>query len=188
MFDFSNATVEGNKYLQPGVHTVRVKEITDGVIESTGGKFLEFTIEDKTGAEAKHRYFLNNELKPGATKTAWDISRNAILQIVTSALNTDTDSAKAKLMEVAASAQNPAQLAAGLSRILAGKGFDIRLNGKEVQAKEAGKTNPVFSEFGTGTFTAPAGSNKLVFDSAKHIKRLTAPAQSAIHTSGTAEW
>lgn len=188
MFDFSGATVEGSKYLQPGVHTVRVKEIVDGVVESTGGKFLEFTIEDKVGGEAKHRYFLNSEVKAGSTKSAWDISRNAILQIVSSALNVDAEVAKTKLMEVASGAQNPAQLAAGLSRLLAGKSFDIRLNGKEVQAKEAGKTNPIFSEFGSGTFTAPAGSNKLVFDPSKHIKRLQAPTQTAIHTSGKADW
>lgn len=188
MFDFSAATVEGSKYLQPGVHTVRVKEITDGVVDSTGGKFLEFTVEDKLGAEAKQRYFLNTEVKAGSTKSAWDISRNAILQIVTSALATDTETAKTKLMEVASGASTPAQLAAGLSHILAGKSFDLRLNGKEVQAKEAGKQNPIFSEFGSGTFTAPAGSNKLVFDPAKHIKRLTAPTQTAISTGGNPTW
>lgn len=166
MFNFDDATVDsGSKYLQPGVHTVKISKIEDGSSQS-GSTYLEITVEDKAGLTANHRYFLNTTA--GASgKSAWDITKNALLQLVCGALDVEADVAKTKMPK----AGSPAELANGLTKLLVGKPFDIRLNGKEI-AGQNGKSNWIKAEFGTGKFVAKAGSNSLTFDPSKNVKML----------------
>ncbi len=183
MFNFDDATVDGGlKYLEPGVHTVKIREIKDGAAQ-TGATFLEITVEDKAGLTANHRYFLNTAKGPSG-KSAWDITKNALLQLVCAALSLEEADGKAKMP----SASSPAELANGLTKLLVGKPFDIRLNGKQIPGQN-GKPNWIKAEFGSGKFAAPAGSNTLTFDPTKHVKMLpTTNSAPAISSSVDPNW
>jgi len=183
MFDFKDAENNGNKFLEPGVHTVKITGITDGVA-GTGAPFIELVLEDKAGLVCNQRYYLNNIPKEGSKQSAWDITKPALVNLLAAINNTDFDTAKTQLP----AAKSPAELSAGLARVMVGKPFDVRLNGKEIQANSADKKNWIKAEIGGGKCFAPAGSNTLTFDPTKNIKMLSGlpPATPGIHTSGAA--
>lgn len=167
MFDFNDATDNVGKFLSPGVHTLKVKEITDGVA-GTGAPFIEFVLEDKAGLVCNQRYYLNNTPKEGSTKSAWDITKPALVNLLAAINKTDFDTAKASLPQ----AKTPAELSSSLAKIMVGKPFDVRLNGKEIAANGPDKKNWIKAEVGSGKCFAPAGSNTLTFDASKHVKML----------------
>lgn len=168
MFNFDDAQESKNSYLEPGVHTVKTVKIEDGTAQ-TGAPYIEWTVEDKTGATSANRFYLVTEVKAGSEKSAWDITKAAIVNAIAAINNTSFDEAKTKLPKV----NSPAELSAALAKLTVGRPFDVRLNGKEIAGKE-GKSNWIKAEFNFAKGTiAPANSGKLTFDSAKHIKRLT---------------
>lgn len=167
MFDFNDAQNNGSKFLEPGVHTVKIKEITDGVA-GTGAPFVELVLEDKSGLICNQRYYLNTTPKEGSTQSAWDITKPTLVNLLAAINNTDFDTAKTKLP----AAKTPAELSAGLARLMVGKPFDVRLNGKEIQASSPDKKNWIKAEIGGGKCFAPAGSNTLTFDPVKNVKML----------------
>ena len=169
MFDFNDAAENtGGKFLSPGVHTLKITGITDGVA-GTGAPFIEMVLEDKAGLICNHRYYLNTTTKEGSTKSAWEITKSNLVSLLAAINNTDFDTAKAALPK----ATSPAELSANLSKVMVGKPFDVRLNGKEIQANTAGKQNWIKAEIGGGKCFAPAGSNTLTFDATKHVKMLS---------------
>lgn len=185
MFNFNDAEESKNTYLTPGVYTVKTTQITDGVA-STGAPYLEWTLEDKAGLSATNRFYLNTTAKEGSTKSAWDITKPAIVNCIAAIFNISFDDAKAKLPVV----DSAAKLSAELAKLTVGKPFDVRLNGKEIQGKD-GKQNWIKAEFNFAKGSiAPAGSNTLVFDPAKSIKKLSStPAMPGISsTTAKVDW
>ncbi len=182
MFDFSDAEQgKVNKFLNPGIHNVKVAQIVDGVA-STGAPYLEFTIEDKEGLTSSNRLYLNTAVSVGSTKSAWDITKAGIVNLIAAINNTTFDEAKSKLPKV----DNAAQLSAELAKMTVGKPFDIRLNGKEIPGKD-GKQNWIKAEFHFSNGTvAPSNSKSLTYDPAKHIKKL-APSQGQPGISNSVE-
>lgn len=190
--NFDDATTGGNgrKYLEPGVHTVRTKEILSGVA-STGAPYIEWVVEDKSGLTCAHRYYLNTTVAEGKQMSSWDITKNIILGIVKNALGVDEATAKTKMPRFDSVEQMYSKLAPELTKIVLGKNFDILLTGEEIEGKE-GKNNWTKSDFGKGRFTAPAGSNQLRFDPSKHIKKLPTNMENTntngIHTHNQPTW
>lgn len=178
MFNFNDAEEQKNSFLSPGIYTVKTTQIVDGKA-STGADFIEWTIEDKSGVACTNRFFLNTEVKNGSSKSAWDITKPAIVNAIAAINKCTFDEAKAKLPQ----ASSPQELASKLATMTVGKIFDIRLSGEEILGKE-GKNNWIKAKFNFAKGTvAPAGSNSLTFDAAKHVKKLTAPTTPGIHTS-----
>ena len=172
MFDFNDATVEsGNKYLEPGIHEVMVSEIKSGESSQKKTPYVEITVKDSTGAACSQQYYLSTT--PGASGiTAWQISRNAILQIVMAATNSDEVTAKSKMPKAA----NAEELATKLSSILVGKKFAIQLSGKWVNPTDLSKRPWIKAEFGNYTFaTTLDKKSTLRYDSNKNIKGSPAP-------------
>ncbi len=188
MFDFNDAQDNGSKFLEPGVHTVKIKEITDGVA-GTGAPFVELVLEDKAGLVCNQRYYLNTTAKEGSKQSAWDITKPALVNLLAAINKTDFDTAKGQLP----AAKSPAELSAALVRVMVGKLFDVRLNGKEIAANSPDKKNWIKAEIGGGKCFAPAGSNTLTFDPIKNVKMLNGMAPvnntSGIVTNGaTPKW
>jgi len=168
MFNFNDAEESKSKYLNPGIHTVKITQVVDGVA-STGAPFLEFSIEDKEGLGCNSRLYINTTAKTEGGKSAWDITKIAIVNLIAAINNISFDEAKAKLP----AASSAAQLSAELAKMTVGKPFDIRLSGKEIQGKD-GKPNWTKAEFNFGKGSvAPANSGTLTFDPSKNIKKLT---------------
>ncbi len=177
MFNFNDAEESKSQFLNPGIHTVKTTQITDGVA-STGAPYLEWTLEDSTGATCVNRFYLNTTAKEGSTKSAWDITKPAIVNAIAAINNCSFDEAKTKLP----AATTAAQLSFELAKITVNKPFDIRLSGKEIQGKD-GKQNWIKSEFNFAKGSvAPANSKSLTYDPAKNTKYLTGTAP--VTTSG----
>jgi len=180
MFDFKDAQESKNTYLSPGVHTVKTTQIISDVAPKTGAPFIEWSIIDKAGLVSSNRFYLNTTVKEGSEKSAWDITKPAIVNVIAAINNISFEEAKAKLP----SASSPAELSAELAKMTVNKAFDVRLNGKEIQGQN-GKNNWIKAEFNFAKGTvAPAGSNSLTFDESKHVKRLVAPSTPGINTTG----
>jgi hypothetical protein len=172
MFDFNDATAEsGSKYLEPGIHEVMVSEIKSGESSQKKTPYVEITVKDSTGASCSQQYYLSTV--PGASGiSAWQISRNAILQLVMAATNSDEITAKGKMPKAA----NAEELATKLSTMLVGKKFAIQLNGKWVNPTDTAKKPWVKAEFGNYTFAVSLDKkHTLRFDSSKNIKGSAAP-------------
>ena len=179
MFDFNDATTEtsGNKYLEPGIHpSVMVSEITSGVSSQKQSPYVQITVQDSTGATCSNNYYLNTT--PGKSGiSAWQISKNAILQLVMAATNSDETTAKGKMPK----AVDGTELATKLSTILVGKKFAIQLSGEWVTPNDPEKTSWIKSVFGNYTFAVPtADVNKLKFNPSKNIKGSPAPTQAEL--------
>lgn len=171
--NFDDAVTGGNRtYLEPGIHTVRTKEITSGQTDK-GSPYIEWVIEDKAGLTCSKRYYLNSVVNEGKEKSAWDITKNIILGMVKGILSLDDAAAKAVMPRFTTVADLNTKLAPELTKLVTGKYFDIRLNGQEIEGKN-GKNNWMKADFGTGYFCAPqgTGSTKLTFDPNKHVKML----------------
>lgn len=180
MFDFNDATDNVGKFLSPGVHTLQIKEITDGVA-GTGAPFIEMVLEDKAGLVCNQRYYLNTVAKEGSKQSAWDITKPALVNLLAAINKTDFDTAKGKLP----AAKTPAELSSSLAKIIVGKPFDVRLNGKEIAANGPDKKNWIKAEIGGGKCFAPAGSNTLTFDPTKHVKMLNGLPLATTSTNNT---
>lgn len=169
--NFDDAVTGGNRtYLEPGLHTVRTKEIISGQTDK-GSPYIEWVIEDKAGLSCSQRYYLNTVTNAGKQFSAWDITKNVVLSMVKGILGLDDAGAKAVMPRFTTPEELNAKLAPELSKLVVGKYFDIRLNGQEIEGRD-GKKNWTKANFGTGFFVAPAGSNKLTFDATKHVKML----------------
>ncbi len=186
MFDFQNAAVPVGNYketIKPGIHVVKTTAITNGVSSQKQSPYLEITVEDSHGAELKQQYYLSTVINPGKQKSAWDISKNAILSLVASANNLDEVSAKAKMPN----AKSAEELAQKLSVLLAGKEFKLKVVGEERISQKG--TKYVASSFGRGVFceakSVSEDNSKLFFSPEKNITKLdiepanTSDAQSA---------
>lgn len=164
LLDFSGAKLaEGNKYLEPGVHTVKVIKVEGGKSKSKGSPYVEITVENQEKLACSHQYYLNGG--------AFNISRDAIVQLIVAALNTDEATAKTKL--VGADIDN---LPSKLASVLIGKPFGIRLAGEWITPTDTQKKPWVKSEFGNYKFAVPLTRiAELKHDPAKHIKGTPAP-------------
>lgn len=175
MFDFKDATVENgnvNNYLAPGIYKVKVSEIKSGLSSQKQSPYIEFTVSDESGATCSQQYYLTTIPGPSG-KSAWDISKNAILQIVMAATNSDEATAKAKMP----AASNQDELAAKLSTILVGKSFAIHLAGEWVNPQDTSKKSWVKSVFGGYKFAVPSDRiSELKHNPEKHIKGTNASA------------
>ena len=122
MFDFQSAEVSKSNFketIKPGIHIVKTVSVTNGVSSQKQAPYLEFTVEDTTGAELKQQYYLSTTVNPGKQKSAWDISKNAILSLVASAYTLDETTAKSKMPN----AKSAEELASKLAVLLVGKEF-----------------------------------------------------------------
>lgn len=183
MFDFQNAEIPqgGASTLQPGIHNVKIESITNGLSQNTQAPFLEFTVVDSNNAKLNNRYYLNTVIGEGKQKSAWDISRNAILAIVSACLNLTGTESKAKIPQ----AKSAEELALKLVALVVGKEMKLKVVGEEKLASSGAKY--VNSSFGQGVFVesvkVPASETKLYFSADKNIKRLPVVSNS-ISTSG----
>lgn len=173
MFGFENAEVSKGNYketIKPGISLVKVTAITNGISTQKQTPYLEFTVEDAQGAELKQQYYLSTTVNPGKQKSAWDISKNAILSLVAAANSLDEASAKAKMPN----AKTAEELAQKLSILLTGKEFRLKVVGEEKISQKG--TKYVASSFGNGVFCEskqiPQADSKLFFNSEKNIKKL----------------
>ena len=186
MFNFENAEVSKGNYketIKPGISVVKTTRIITGVSSQKQTPYLEFTVEDSHGAELKQQYYLSTVVNPGKQKSAWDISKNAILALVAASNNLDEATAKTKMPN----AKSAEELAQKLAILLTGKEFRLKITGEEKISQKG--TKYVASSFGNGVFceskTVSEGDSKLFFNADKNVKKLaiepanTADAQSA---------
>ena len=186
MFNFENAEVSKGNYketIKPGISVVKTTGIITGVSSQKQTPYLEFTVEDSHGAELKQQYYLSTVVNPGKQKSAWDISKNAILALVAASNNLDEATAKTKMPN----AKSAEELAQKLAILLTGKEFRLKITGEEKISQKG--TKYVASSFGNGVFceskTVSEGDSKLFFNADKNVKKLaiepanTADAQSA---------
>ena len=172
MFDFQNAEIPqgGASNLQPGIHNVKIESITNGLSQNTQAPFLAFTVVDSNNAKLNNRYYLNTVIGEGNQKSAWDISRNAILAIVSACLNLTEAEAKTKMPQ----AKSAEELALKLSALIVGKEMKLKVIGEEKLTSSGSKY--VNSSFGKGVFAesikVPTSETKLYFSPDKNIKRL----------------
>lgn len=181
MFDFQNAELNKNSYketIKPGIHVVKITNVTNGVSAQKQAPFLEFTAESIDGsAELKQQYYLSTTVNPGKQKSAWDISKNAILSLVVATHGLDvqglsvdqmTEAAKAKIP----SAKSAEELAQKLAMLFVGKEFRLKVNGEEKISQKG--TKYVASNFANGVFceSSKSAETKLVFSADKNIKKL----------------
>lgn len=183
-FGFNDAEVNKGSYketIAPGVHVVKVTNVTNGLSSQKQSPYLEFTVEAANSAELKGQYYLSTVVSPGKTKCAWDISKNAILSLVASANKLDETTAKGKMPN----AKSAEELAQKLSILLTGKEFSLKVVGEEkISAKG---TKYVASSFGQGVFCEAIDTtpSTLFFTPEKNIKRLPieAPAETSASIS-----
>lgn len=164
---FEGASVDaGKQYIEPGVHIVKIKEVKSGLSSQKQSPYVEFVVEDNTKATCSHQYYLNTE--PGLSgKSAWDISKNAILQLIMAGTNTDEATAKSKMPMV----KSGEELAMKLSTLLVGKTIGLHLAGKWVNPTDTSKNPWIKAEFAGYKFAVPADRvGELKHDSTKHIK------------------
>ena len=173
MFGFENAEVSKGNYketIKPGIHVVKTTTITNGISSQKQTPYLEITVEDAHGAELKQQYYLSTTVNPGKQKSAWDISKNAILSLVAAALSLDETSAKAKMPN----AKSAEELAQKLSVLMMGKEFRLKVVGEEKISQKG--TKYVASSFGNGVFCESKqvleAESKLFFNPEKNIKKL----------------
>ncbi len=190
MFDFQNAEVSKGNYketIKPGISVVKVTSITNGLSTQKQAPYLEFVVEDNHGAELKQQYYLSTTVNPGKQKSAWDISKNAILSLVAASNSLDEASAKAKMPN----AKSAEELAQKLAILMTGKEFRLKIVGEEKISQKG--TKYVASSFGNGVFceskSVSEADSKLFFNPEKNIKKLaiepadTTEAQSAFSSS-----
>ena len=186
MFNFENAEVSKGNYketIKPGISIVKVTAITNGLSSQKQTPYLEFTVEDGHGAELKQQYYLSTVVNPGKQKSAWDISKNAILALVAASNNLDETTAKTKMPN----AKSAEELAQKLAMLVIGKEFRLKVNGEEKISQKG--TKYVASSFSNGVFceskSITDADSKLFFNSDKNVKKLaiepadTSAAQSA---------
>ena len=186
MFNFENAEVSKGNYketIKPGISVVKTTSITTGVSSQKQTPYLEFTVEDSHGAELKQQYYLSTVVNPGKQKSAWDISKNAILALVAASNNLDEATAKSKMPN----AKSSEELAQKLAILMTGKEFRLKIVGEEKISQKG--TKYVASSFGNGVFceskAVSEADSKLFFSADKNVKKLaiepanTADAQSA---------
>lgn len=169
-FGFNDAEVNKGSYketIAPGIHAVKVTNVTNGLSSQKQSPYIEFTVESE-GAELKGQYYLSTVVNPGKQKSAWDISKNAILSLVASANKLDETTAKTKMPN----AKSAEELASKLSVLLAGKEFELKVVGEEKISQKG--TKYVASSFGQGVFCQAKGitPSTLFFNAEKNIKRL----------------
>ena len=185
MFDFQNAELNKNSYketIKPGIHVVKITSVTNGVSAQKQAPFLEFTAESIDGsAELKQQYYLSTTVNPGKQKSAWDISKNAILSLVAASNSLDEETAKSKMP----SAKSAEELAQKLAMLIIGKEFRLKVNGEEKISQKG--TKYVASNFANGVFceSSKSAETKLVFSADKNIKKL--PIDAAPQSSQTQE-
>jgi len=186
MFNFENAEVSKGNYketIKPGISVVKTTAITTGVSSQKQTPYLEFVVEDSHGAELKQQYYLSTVVNPGKQKSAWDISKNAILALVAASNNLDEATAKTKMPN----AKSAEELAQKLAILMTGKEFRLKVTGEEKISQKG--TKYVASSFGNGVFceskSVSEAESKLFFSADKNVKKLaiepadTTEAQSA---------
>jgi hypothetical protein len=173
MFNFENAEVSKGNYketIKPGISIVKVTAITNGVSTQKQTPYLEFTVEDSHGAELKQQYYLSTVVNPGKQKSAWDISKNAILALVAASNSLDETTAKTKMPN----AKTAEELAQKLAILLTGKEFRLKVIGEEKVSQKG--TKYVASSFSNGVFCeskqVAESDSKLFFSAEKNIKKL----------------
>lgn len=179
MFGFENAELTKNNYkstITPGIHVVKITSVTNGVSAQKQAPYLEFVVESLDGqAELKQQYYLSTVVNPGKQKSAWDISKNAILSLVAAANSLDETTAKTKMPN----AKSAEELAQKVALLVVNKEIRLKVNGEEKISQKG--TKYVASSFGTGVFCESPKENptKLLFNPDKNIKKLAIDAPNA---------
>jgi len=189
MFNFDNAEVSKSNFketIKPGIHIVKIVSITNGLSTQKQSPYLEFTVEDSTGAELKQQYYISTVVNPGKQKSAWDISKNAILSLVAATYSLDEVTSKTKMPNV----KSAEELASKLAVLLVGKEFRLKVIGEEKISQKG--TKYVASSFSPGVFceskTVLESNSKLYFSIEKNIKKLAidpAPTDSTFSSPAT---
>lgn len=173
-----------SKYLSPGINVpVKVKQITQGLSSKKASPYVEITIEDESGKTCSQQYYLNTVVPEGGKTSAWVISRDAILQLITAITGVDEETALGKLVGITTD-----NISVKLSAFMIGKPFAIVLGGEWVNPTDTEKQPWIKALFGTGNFaTTVAKASELKYNPAKAIKGVAAPtANTATTTTGTA--
>ena len=127
---------------------------------------------------------MNTTVSEGKSKSAWDITSKAFLEMATAMLKGDKDSAKAKLTEIGMASKDHNEFAMKLSAFVVGKDFRIKVVGEEI---EGGKGRFIKSSFASSPGLAePIGGTSLKFYPEKNIKRLPSADQIAVNPTATA--
>lgn len=179
MFGFENAELTKNNFksnITPGIHVVKITSVTNGVSAQKQAPYLEFVVESLDGqSELKQQYYLSTVVNPGKQKSAWDISKNAILSLVAAANSLDEATAKTKMPN----AKSAEELAQKIALLVVNKEIRLKVNGEEKISQKGSKY--VASSFGTGVFCESTKENptKLLFNPDKNIKKLAIDAPNA---------
>ena len=184
-YDFSDASIDtGSKYLDPGVHAVTISEVKNDLSSQKKTPYIEFSIQDKSGLSANHQYYLTTSAGPSG-KSAFDISKNAILQLVMAGMNIDSDTAKTHLVGLA----TPEAMAQKLSSLLVGKQIAIHLSGKWINPSDTTKKPWLKAEFAGYKFVVPlAQIDELSHNPEKHIKGAPIAAETAGAVADAPAW
>lgn len=174
--DFNDAKVgTGNKYLEPGIHNVKVTKVEAGKSSQKQTPYVEITVTDPTGATCSQQYYLSTTVKEGSNVSAFSISKDAILQILMASTGADEATAKSKLVGITTD-----NIAAKLASIVIGKPFAMHIAGEWVNPTDTTKKSFVKGVFGTYKFAVPSARiTELKHDPAKHIKGKSATQQSS---------
>lgn len=157
-FDDAKTSEFESKYLEPGIHKVKVTEVSVGKSTAKQTPFLKVTVADEKGLTVTEEMYLN--------EGAFKYSKDAILTLVMAVANVDIEGAKAKL--VGLTTEN---IADKLAPVLVGKPFAILIGGKWVYPENTEKKPFIKAVFGSFKFAVPLDKiSELRFDPSKNIR------------------
>jgi hypothetical protein len=178
MFNFDDAKIEtgpANKYLDAGIHEVKITEYKVGT-NSVGNGYVDITVKNEDGSTAQNRYSLSQTVNPGKQKCAWDITKNQLFQLCIA-----TGTTQEKFKEKTSNVTTQEQLVEVLSALSVGKPFRIKLIGEETIYKNS---TFVRAKFANGRFAETIGTNptNLKFNPERDIKRLPPVVSTTVST------
>ncbi len=182
LLNFDDAAVNDfvSKYLDPGIHKVKVTEVKAGKSSQKQTPFLEVTVADEKGLVVTDQFYLNEK--------AFKYSKDSILTLVMAVNNIEIETAKTKLVGL-----NTENIAEKLAPALLGRTFAIRIDGEWVYPEDTQKKPFVKAIFGSFKFAVPLDKiSELQFDPVKNIRgkkdEAAVNAPSAPTTSTASQW
>ena len=170
MYNFDDAKVETGsnyKYITPGIEEVTITAVKADK-NSLGNPVIDITVANNNNATCNNRYSLSTTVKPGSTKSAWDITKNQLFELFIAAGNTE-EKVKSKLANI----KSNEELAEAASALIVGKRVRMKFKGEERPGKD-GKSNWILAKFAGSYFVEniSASPSKLRFNPEKDIKYL----------------
>ena len=117
--DTTESSNSGNKYLTPGVHTLKVSKVEAGKSFAKQSPYVAITVTNDNEEICTEEFYLNGG--------AFPISADRIAGLVASINNISKEEAKAKLVNAAINTDN---IADKLAPMMVGKKFGFIINGK----------------------------------------------------------